>query len=159
MNNLDLSDKTPTQLLQLFASVIDELKQRGLVRTINNPVADYTEWLVTSKLKLSLLGSSVSGCDATGCDGIKYQIKGRRVSGSAKSIQLSALRNLPKRPFDFLVAVIYESDFSIRYALRIPYDVVLEQSTYQSHTNSHLFFVRPALLMDKRVEDISNLLD
>jgi hypothetical protein len=157
-STLDLSERTPMQLLQMFAAVIDELKRRGLVRTINNPVADYTEWLVTSKLKLNLLGNSVSGCDATGCDGIKYQIKGRRVSATAKSIQLSALRNLTKRPFDFLVAVIYESDFSIRHALRIPYEVVLEQSTYQSHTNSHLFFVRPSLLTDTRVEDISHLL-
>ena len=56
---------------------------------------------------------------------MKYQIyKG--------SIPLSALRNLPKRPFDFLVAVIYESDFSIRHALRIPYEVVVEQSTFQA---------------------------
>jgi len=48
MSAIDLSDKTPTELLQVFAAVIDELKGRGLVRTINNPVADYTEWLVTS---------------------------------------------------------------------------------------------------------------
>ena len=82
MNAIDLSDQTPMQLLQMFAAVIDELKRRGLVRTINNPVADYTEWLVMSKLKLNLLGNSVSGCDATGCDGKKYQIKGRRVSAA-----------------------------------------------------------------------------
>jgi hypothetical protein len=155
---LDMSERTPLELLQMFAAVIDELKSRGLVRTINNPVADYTEWLVTSKLKLTLLGNSKSGCDATGCDGTKYQIKGRRVSGPAKSIQLSALRNLPKKPFDFLVAVIYERDFSIRHALRIPYEVVLEKSTYQAHTNSHLFHIRPSLLGDVRVENIADLL-
>jgi hypothetical protein len=158
MNTIDLTDKTPTELLRLFAAVIDELKRRELVRTINNPVADYTEWLVTSKLKLNRLGNSMYGCDATGCDGTKYQIKGRRVSAATRSIQLSALRNLPKRPFDVLVTVIYESDFSIRHALSIPYEVVLERSTYQAHTNSHLFFVRPSLLADSRVEDISHLL-
>jgi hypothetical protein len=157
-STLDLSDRTPMELLQTFAAVIDELKRRGLVRTINNPVADYTEWLVTSKLKLTLLGNSKLGCDATSSDGTKYQIKGRRVSGLDKSIQLSALRNLPKRLFDFLVAVIYERDFSIRHALRIPYEVVLEKSTYQTHTNSYLFHVRPSLLTDTRVEDIGHML-
>jgi len=157
-STLDLSDRTPLELLQMFAGVIDELKTRGLVRTTNNPVADYTEWLVTSKLKLDLLGNSRAGCDATGCDGVKYQIKGRRVAPNAKSIQLSALRNLSKKPFDFLVAVIYEQDFSIRHALQVPYEVVMEKSTYQAHTNSHLFHIRPSLLSDSRVQDISQKL-
>jgi hypothetical protein len=156
--SLDLTESTPLELLQMFAAVIDELKTRGLVRTLNNPVADYTEWLVSSKLQLSLHGSSQSGCDAADCDGSRYQIKGRRVLPGTKSVQLSALRNLKNKPFDFLVAVIYERDFSVRHALKIPYDVVLENSTYQAHTNSHLFHVRPSLLRDDRIEDIAVML-
>jgi len=153
--NLDLSEKTPIELLQMFAAVIDELKNRGLVRTLNNPVADYTEWLVSSKLQLSLYGNSQSGCDAAGCNGIRYQIKGRRVLPGTKSVQLSALRNLKNKPFDFLVAVIFERDFTVRHALKIPYEVVLEKSIYQAHTNSHLFHVQPSLLTDARIEDIA----
>ena len=33
------------ELLKCFADVLDELKERGVVRTRNNPVSDYAEWL------------------------------------------------------------------------------------------------------------------
>jgi len=32
--------------LRCFGAILDELKQRGVVRTPNNPVSDYAEWLV-----------------------------------------------------------------------------------------------------------------
>lgn len=153
-----LVQMTALELLRSFAAVLDELTRRGLVRTINNPVSDYTEWLVSSKLGLELRGNSRAGYDARGPDGAKYQIKGRRARPGTKAVQLSAIRNLNSRPFDFLVAVVFEPDFSIRHAVRIPYEVVAEKARYQAHTNSHIFHVRPALLSDTRVEDLRGTL-
>ena len=71
-----LPDMTETELLQLQASVIDELKARGVVRTKNNPLGDYTEWLVAKALGLELATNSAAGYDATDADGVRYQIKG-----------------------------------------------------------------------------------
>jgi len=34
------------ELLQTHAAVIDELLRRKVVRTRNNPIGDYTEWLL-----------------------------------------------------------------------------------------------------------------
>jgi len=52
-------------LLGCFADIFDELKQRGVVRTRNNPVAYYAEWLVAQRLDLSLEYNSKFGYDAT----------------------------------------------------------------------------------------------
>lgn len=135
---LPLVQMSTLDLLQAFAWIIDELRRRGLVRTMNNPVSDYSEWLVSSRLGLQLRGNSRSGYDAERPDGAKYQIKGRRVRGATKIVQLSALRNLRQRPFDYLIAVVFEPGFTVRHAMLIPYDVVVEKSRYQAHTNSHM---------------------
>jgi len=58
---LRLGEMAPIDLLRTFAAVIDELRHRGIARTINNPLADYTEWLVSAKLGLSLIDNSRSG--------------------------------------------------------------------------------------------------
>ena len=39
------------ELLQTHAGVMAELKNRSVVRTPNNPVGDYTEWLVYASLR------------------------------------------------------------------------------------------------------------
>ena len=132
-----------------------ELRDRGIVRSSNNPVADYTETLVSRALGLSLESQSQAGYDARGADGTRYQIKGRRLTAHNKSTQLSALRNLAQRPFDVLAAVAYSQDLSVLYGALIPIEVVTELSRFTAHSNSHIFMFRRSVLEDSRVTDIT----
>ena len=77
MNLRELSVK---ELLNQHSSTIDELKRRKIVRTKNNPVGDYTEWLVAKGLGLELAGNSIAGYDGIDSEGTKIQIKGRRIT-------------------------------------------------------------------------------
>ncbi|GAI05452.1 unnamed protein product [marine sediment metagenome] len=76
---------TVSELLRCFANILDELKERKVVRTRNNPVADYAEWLVTQQLGLSLERSSKRGYDAIDQNGKRYQIKSRRLDPTNES--------------------------------------------------------------------------
>lgn len=131
-----LPDMTETELLQLQASVIDELKARGVVRTKNNPLGDYTEWLVAKALGLELATNSAAGYDATDADGVRYQIKGRRITPENQSRQLSAIRNLDKNDFDLLAAVVFDEKYSIINAVIIPHELVGEYASYRKHVNA-----------------------
>jgi len=91
---MDIKELSIKELLQLSSSIIDELKRRKVVRTKNNPLGDYTEWLVAKGLGLELANNSVAGYDGIDSDGVKIQIKGRRVTPENKSRQVSAIRNL-----------------------------------------------------------------
>lgn len=144
--------------MRAYAAILDELRVRGICRTSNNPVADYSEWLVASRLGLDLCKSSSKGFDATGPEGVKYQIKARRVTASNASVQLGAIRGLDCRQFDYMVAVLFESDFSIRYALKIPHEVVVEQSKFRAHTNAHIFHLRRTLIDHPKVEQVTERL-
>jgi len=82
---------TVLELLRCFANILDELKERKVVRTRNNPVADYAEWLVTQQLGLSLERSSKRGYDAIDQNGKRYQIKSRRLDPTNESKLLSVI--------------------------------------------------------------------
>jgi len=63
------------ELLQLQTSITNELKDRGIVRTQNNPLGDYTEWLVSKALDLMLEANSKAGYDGIGKDGVEFKLK------------------------------------------------------------------------------------
>jgi hypothetical protein len=153
LDGLDVGD-----LLKLYAALMNRLRTLGVIRSTNNPVADYTEHLVSTSLGLTRASNSVAGYDARGVDGKKYQIKGRRLTPQNSSTELSAIRNFKDRPFDLLVAVVYRPDFTVDYAGIVPYEVVGERSKYVKHTNSNRFLMKRAILDDPRVVDITERL-
>ncbi len=53
-NRLELSSLRTIELLQSYAAIINELRTRDVMRTKNNPVAGYSEWLVANALGLDL---------------------------------------------------------------------------------------------------------
>jgi hypothetical protein len=153
LNTLSIGD-----LLRLHDSLLEELRDRGVVRSSNNPVADYTEWLCAQKLGLFLVGKSSAGFDAHDTSGNRVQIKGRRVTRHNKSVQLSQLRKLADNPFDLLLGVVFNSDFTVAYAGLVPLSMVIENSTYRSHTNAHVFHMKRELLTDPRARDVTDAL-
>lgn len=154
----DWSGFDDRQLLAAWCALMATLKQRGVVRSANNPVADYTESLVASALELSLEAQSKAGYDARDAAGLRYQIKGRRLAAHNTPPQLGAIRSLDAKPFDLLAAVVYDAGLSILHAALIPIAVVAEASRYSSHSNSHVLIFRRSLLDDPRVTDITQVL-
>ena len=66
MTKYDLKEFTTSALFKYFADILDEIKQRNVVRTRNNPVADYAEWLIAQSFDLSLERNSRTGYDGRG---------------------------------------------------------------------------------------------
>ncbi len=159
MMSIEWGQYTDRELLGHYAGLMDALRTRNVVRSSNNPIADYAEMLVANALDLRLAGRSASGFDATDATGLQYQIKARRRTPQNSSTQLSALRNLEKDPFHFLAAVMFEADFSIQYAAVIPLAVVRQLSGWSEHTKSHRFLFRRNVLEQPGVQDITGRLN
>ncbi len=149
---------SPIDLLRCYADILDELKHRHVVRTFNNPVADYAEWLVAQKLGLKLETNSRSGYDATNSANEKIQIKSRRLVPSNKSRQLGVIRNLEAVEFDYLIAVLFESDFNLMEAYKIPQNVITKYAKYSKHQNGYILHLRGNILKDPVVEEITKAL-
>ena len=155
---MDISELTVNELLRQHTAIIDELKRRKIVRTPNNPIGDYTEWLVAKGLGLELAGNSSTGYDGIDADGVKIQIKGRRITPENKSRQLGAIRKLKEKDFDQLAAVIFDEKFEIIDAVLIPHEVIEEYATYRSHVNAHILHLKGPILNDPRIKDIKDTL-
>src|SRR5690242_5812454 len=107
MTELTVESLSTEELFQYFVLILDELRSRKIIRTSNNPIADYAEWLVANKLNLKLAINSQPGFDAVGDDGIRYQVKCRRLTTQNKSKQLSVIRNLEANKFDYLIGGLF----------------------------------------------------
>ena len=100
--NPDVQSLTLMELLAGYGSILDELRRRKIVRSSNNPLSDYAEVLFCKAFGWTQAKSSASGHDAIDATGLRYQIKGRRLTLHSASRQMSAIRSLDATPFDHL---------------------------------------------------------
>ena len=112
MNEAEIKGK-----LKDYAAILNVLYSAGIVRTYNSPVGDYAEWLVSTKLRLELQQNSAAGFDALDkATGLRYQIKSRWMHPGKNSRQLNVIRDYEKKPFDYLIAVIFGVSFDVEEA-------------------------------------------
>lgn len=155
MSNFSLTTLATSELLKLYADVMTELRNREVLRSSNNPVADYTEALVVAALQLTRAPASEAGFDATSQQGERFEIKGRRLTAQNRSTQLSAIRGIELQHFDYLVGVVLNEDFTVRYGYQIPYGVVQTVSRFRAHVNARILHLRPTLAKEAGVMDIT----
>ncbi len=146
---------SPPELLRLHAAIGEELRERGIVRSSNNPVGDFAEFLFCKAFSWTQAGNSKKSADALCSAGKLYQVKSRRPTRHNPSRQLSAIRDLDKGGFDYLAGVIFYEDYSVARAAIIPYNLVLANATYVARTNSWKFYLRDAVWDWPGVEDVT----
>jgi hypothetical protein len=151
----NLSRLPPSELLSLHARINEELRERGIVRSSNNPTGDLAEYLFCSAFGWVQTGNSTAHLDAIGEDGSRYQIKGRRITRHNASRQLSAIRELKVGNFDFLAGVLFAEDYRVMRAAIIPHAVVIDRATYVERTNSHKFLLRDDVWNVPGVRDVT----
>jgi len=154
----DLDHFSVSELLSLHARIGESLRDRGVVRSANNPTGDLAEYLFCKAFGWDQAPNSEHGFDATGGDGTRYQIKGRRIHRRNRSRQLSAIRNLHCRPFDVLAGVLFDDDFQIMRAALVPFEIVERRATYVAHTNSSKLMLRDEVWGEDGVDDVTNQL-
>jgi hypothetical protein len=130
---------------------------RNVIRTSNNPVADFAEFIVAEKMSLCLAANSTAGYDAVDKDGKKYQIKSRRITSHNKSRQLGVIRNLEQGKFDFLVGILFNEDFKVLEVYQIPIDTIGECAKFSEHQNGHILKLKGDVLMNIKTKNITHL--
>ena len=155
MNAIDLATLSVPEVLVLHGAVLAELRRREVCRTENNPTGDYAEYLAVQRLGIRLNGNSASGCDATDLNGVRYQIKGRRVTRKNGSTQLSVIRNLNEKEFDYLIGLLFNEHYSVLKAAKVPHGIIEEHGRFSEHQNGHIVHMNARLLADPRVEDLT----
>jgi hypothetical protein len=149
----DLSGLSAADLLILHGRVSQELRDRGVSRTSNNPTGDLAELLFCRAFGWTQAGNSMKAIDALCTQGLRYQIKGRRITRHNRSRQLGAIRDLAGARFDYLAAVLFDEDYKVLRAAIIPAAVVVAEAKFIEHTNSSKFMLRDAIWAQPGVRD------
>jgi hypothetical protein len=155
---IDLTRLTSIELLTLHARIAEELRGRAIARTSNNPTGDLAEYLFCQAFGWKPAGNSKANIDAIARDGTRYQIKGRRITRHTKSRQLSAIRDLAGRHFDYLAGVLFTEEYRILRAALIPYAIVEQRAKFVEHTNSHKFILHDDVWTAPGVRDVTQKL-
>jgi hypothetical protein len=151
---MNLTAITDQGLLRLYVNVLETLREREMVRSKNNPVADFAEGLCAKALKLKLAAKSTAGYDGIDADGHGIEVKAR-VSPENISRQLSAIRSIDSQHFDYLAAILFKADFSVMTGCLIPHAVIKEYGKHNKHSNSHRFLLRDSVWALPGVRDIT----
>lgn len=150
-----LKDLTAAELFGLHSAVLNEIRERGLSRGMNSPIADLAEQLAAKKFDAEIMPPSNAGFDLRGKDGTRYEVKSRRHHQHRRrgARQLSAL-HLDEKTFDYLVGVIFNEDCTVKRAALIPWSVVREQAKKNDKTGIWKFFLSDKVWKMPGVEEL-----
>jgi hypothetical protein len=140
----DLSQVSVPDLLGRYAAILQELQDRGVVRTRNAPLGDYAEYLAAQVYGGTLEPNSVKSYDLLAADGRRVQVKARTVGpGTRVGAVFSVFRS-----FDFDVAVLITFDsatYALRQAREVPVTDLETAGRHSAHVNGRLIRITAGL--------------
>lgn len=153
--SIDTKENSVAELLNLYAEILEELREREIIRSSNAPLGDYTEYLFCKAFEWEQEGNSKVGYDAMALDGTRYQIKSRRPTKHNSSRQLSFIRRLPDKQFDYVAAALFNENYTVCRAAIIPHTVISDRARYSKHANGWLFHLEDDVWDISGVEDVT----
>ncbi len=150
----NLKNLTIMELLALHAGIMDELRESGIIRSMNNPARDLAESLFCQAFSWVQAPNSKKGFDAEDGCGYRYQIKGRRLhQGTRDERELSAIRGFSS--FDILAAVLFDVKYGVERVALIPKEIVRERSRFIKNTNANKFILTDDVWDERQVTDVT----
>jgi hypothetical protein len=142
MAPVDLEVLSVRELLALWASALRELRDRGVVRTFNNPIGDIAEALVALHYGVQRGSFSEKTWDVRIGDEL-LQVKALRDTGTRTRRNLSPVRS--DDGYTAVIVVIFTEDLRVAEAIRIPREAVNELFERRAHVNGRIVRLGPRL--------------
>jgi len=147
------SQRTTPQLLEDWAAIMRQLRDRGIIRTNNNPVGDIAEAIVAEHYAGQRAPFSQKNWDVLIATGERIEVKGiRQLKGGSRRSNVSPIRG---SDYDSMVIVLLDDDFKVTEGLRIPRAVVEELFAHNDHVNGVVVKVSAALRLHPGVEAVN----
>lgn len=68
-----------------------------------------------------------------------------RLDPTNKSRQLSIIRNLDAGQFGYLVCILFDNEFGVKEAYKIPHGAIAKYAQFSKHQNGHILHLRGAI--------------
>ncbi|KFF58223.1 hypothetical protein JF66_20155, partial [Cryobacterium sp. MLB-32] len=148
MTNFDLNRLTVGELLDTYSGILEELLDRGLIRTKNAPVGDLAEYAASVAYAGKLEKNSAKSYDLLTSDGRRVQVKVRNVGLSTSPSQIfSAIRS---NGYDLLLFILVTEN-RVTLAKEWSPAEVEKHGRFSAHTNSVIVTVGKVLAVGRDV--------
>jgi len=127
------------------------LRERDVIRTSNNPIADIAEALVHKHFGGERGSFNQPGWDVKTPSGERLQVKAMRRLLAGKRRNLSPIRD---RNYDAVIAVIFTENFEVESALRMSRELVEELFPHRAYVNGRIISITRKLQANPEVEQI-----
>jgi len=131
----DPSSRSTRELLADWAAIMRQLRDRGIIRTNNNPIGDIAEAIVAEHYGGERGSFSQAGWDVRLPSGERLQVKALRQTGARGRRNLSPIRDVD---YDAVIVVIFDEDFRVTEGLRIRRATVEELFPHRAHVNGRI---------------------
>ena len=135
-----LKDSSVPELLGHYASILAELRSRGVIRTANAPLGDYAEHVAHKVYGGTIAPNSERSYDIAALDGRLIQVKARTWnSAMSPSSVFSAFRTFG---FDVAVFLVFDSaTYELLWAREMTPVAVESAGRWSAHVNGYLLRV------------------
>jgi hypothetical protein len=147
----DPAARSTRELLADWAAIMRVLRERGVIRTNNNPIGDIAEAIVHEHFGGERGSFVQAGWDVKTADGARLQVKALRRTVTSKRRNLSPIRD---RDYDAVVVVIFREDFSVEEGLWISRALVERLFEHRPYVNGRIVAVTQALMTNPEVRHI-----
>jgi hypothetical protein len=105
-------------------------------------------------------GTAILRTDATPSTGTRtrYQIKAQRLTDPKTSRELSPIRDIEAKPFDYLAGLLVGPDYDVMRAALVPFAIVRAAAIYSKHVNGWRFHLRDRLWSESGVLNVTEKL-
>jgi hypothetical protein len=134
----DLSEVSVGDLLSRSRAFLMELRRRAVIRSGNAPVGDYAELIVQRSTGGTLAASSQKSWDVLTPGGERLQVKARIVTGARGARGERQLSPFRSWDFDAAVIVLFDNEFHVSRAARLPAQTVQSAARFSEHVHGHL---------------------
>jgi hypothetical protein len=147
----DSASRSTRELLADFAAIMRALRDRGVVRTNNNPIGDIAEAIVAEHYGGQRGNFSQPGWDVKLPGGERLQVKALRRAGARGRRNLSPIRD---SDYDAVIVVIFDEDFRVVEGLRIERATVEALFEHRAHVNGRIITVNEKLRTHPDVQTV-----
>jgi hypothetical protein len=144
---VDVSGLSVAEVLKLHGETLAELRRRGVIRTANAPAGDLAELLVARATGGDLADNSQKSWDVWVDEGrgMRLQVKARLVDDMnvRSKRQLSPFRTWD---FDAAVIVLFDADYVVQRASKVPVDALRAVARWRRHVNGDVVLATNRLL-------------
>lgn len=156
---MDLSNFGKYELIRLYGEIIDELKNRKVIRS-KNIVGDFGEYLAIEYYtktpglpKLQATPAVSKNIDAVSIKGDRYTIKCTTgsITGSFYGLNPTESRTPQKQLFEYVIIVILDNRYQLKKIIELSWESFLKHKKWHSRTNAWYLMINKKLLDDATI--------